>query len=347
LNVVCVDPRIDPLWQQLIEGHPSCVFHTPGWIQALTDTYGWEANAYILLDERGVPTAGMHFCHFSDHKGERIISLPFSDYCDPLVETREQWDGLFAIIEKEGHSFFTRCLHNDIPLSDNRLTLAKRAKWHGMNLRADLETIWQGIDSSARRAVNKARREGVTIRVANEKADLRAFFEMHLKVRKYKYRLLAQPYSLLENIWTQFIETQNGALLLAVYQDTIIAGTFFLGWKDTFYYKFNASEPAYMVYRPSDLLIWEGIQYAKARGYDHLDFGLSDWDQEGLLQFKRKFMTTEKTISFLQCETRQELSPWQAQAVGLFPQLSALLTDPSVPDAVTEKAGEILYRFFV
>ena len=37
-------------------------------------------------------------------------------------------------------------------------------------------------------------RDGVVVRAAECEEDLHAFFELHLKLRKYKYRMLAQPY---------------------------------------------------------------------------------------------------------------------------------------------------------
>jgi CelD/BcsL family acetyltransferase involved in cellulose biosynthesis len=158
--------------------------------------------------------------------------------------------------------------------------------------------------------------------------------------------MLAQPYRFFENIWHHLIEKFMGALILAVYQDRIIGGVIFLEWQDKLYYKFNASHPAYVALRPNDLIIWEGIKYGKSKGYTYLDFGLSDWDQEGLVQYKSKFASEEKTISFL-----QHLPPgWvnsQAQQVrDLLPRLTHLLTDESIPDHITEQAGETLYRFF-
>jgi lipid II:glycine glycyltransferase (peptidoglycan interpeptide bridge formation enzyme) len=175
---------------------------------------------------------------------------------------------------------------------------------------------------------------------------LRAFFELHLGVRKYKYRLLAQPYCFFENIWRQFIEEQRGSLMIAAYEGEIIGGVMFLEWKDGLYYKFNASAPASLSLRPNDLLIWEGIQYGKAKGCTYLDFGLSDWDQEGLLRYKRKFATVEKTISFLRYSPNGASAQQAQQGADFLPQLTQLFTDEAVPDQVTEKAGEVLYRFF-
>jgi lipid II:glycine glycyltransferase (peptidoglycan interpeptide bridge formation enzyme) len=132
-----------------------------------------------------------------------------------------------------------------------------------------------------------------------------------------------------------------------MYKDEIVAGTLFLEWQDTLYYKFNASKLTALSIRPSDLLIWEGIQYGKLNGYLSLDFGLSDWDQDGLIRFKRKFATEEKTISFLKYPAQDEPHPQEEQTQKLLHQLTNLLTDETVPDGITEKAGELMYRLFV
>src|SRR5690349_4396928 len=95
MRIVCVDPRSDPLWDRLATTHPlASIFHSPGWIRILADTYGFEANAYIILDNTGIPLAGIPFCRISDIAGERFVALPFSDYCDPLVTDQQQWAAL-------------------------------------------------------------------------------------------------------------------------------------------------------------------------------------------------------------------------------------------------------------
>ena len=135
-------------------------------------------------------------------------------------------------------------------------------------------------------------------------------------------------------------------LLLASYQGSIVGSILFLEWKDTLYYKFNASALADLGHRPNDLLIWEGIKYGKTKGYTHLDFGLSDSNQEGLVRFKRKFAHEEKTISFLRYAPEGESAPQEQQARNLLPLLTDLFTDESVPDQITARAGDTLYKFF-
>ena len=305
-----------------------------------------DIQAYVLLDDTGTPKAGIPFGRIADITGERIVILPFSDYCDPLTNDSDQWNCLIEKLLSENCPVVVRCLHNSLPLADERFSLAKEAKWHGLDLRSDLDTLWHGLHDSSRRAIKKARREEVVVRIAQREEELRAFFNMHLRTRKYKYHLLAQPYRFFENVWRHFVTAQNGALMVAVYRDEIIGGSFFLEWKDTLYYKFNASVSDHLAYRPNDLLIWEGIQYSKTKGYTYLDFGLSDQDQAGLVRFKRKFATEEKTISFLRYTPNGVPIPQENQARNLLNQLTNLLIDESVPDRVTEKAGEVLYRFF-
>jgi hypothetical protein len=94
------------------------------------------------------------------------------------------------------------------------------------------------------------------------------------------------------------------------------------------------------------LLIWEGIQRAKERGFGYLDFGLSDIDQEGLVRYKRKFGTEEGTISFLRHEPNGGPTPAEKDMRALLGRLTSRFTDQLVPDSITERAGEDLYRLF-
>lgn len=346
MNIKCINPTTDPLWQMLVQQKASTVFHSPEWLRVLQETYDFGIRAHVQVDKSGEPKAGIAFGLIEDMMDPRIVSLPFSDFCDPLVEDREDWNCLIDGLLGNGHRINLRCLHNQVPLGDERFALVNRAKWHCVDLQREVDDLWQGLHGSARRAINKAQRNGVVVRIAQDKSELRAFFELHLRLRKYKYQLLAQPYRFFENIWDQFIAKGNGALMLAIHEEQVIGGVMFLEWQDTLYYKFNASSADYIPLRPNDLVVWEGIKYGQAKGYRYLDFGLSDWDQEGLLQYKRKFATEEKTISFLRYTPEGSPTDKEKQIRSLLPQLTDLFVNEAVSDRVTEKAGEILYQYF-
>jgi CelD/BcsL family acetyltransferase involved in cellulose biosynthesis len=347
MHVVQIEPINDQRWECLVTEKESSVFHSQAWLRVLNETYALPIYAYLLLNEEDHPIAGIPYSFIQDLKGLRLVSLPFSDFCDPIVADSAQWNHVVGKLLEENSAVFIRSLHNELPAGDSRFDCYNQARWHGLDLRPALESLWMGLHSSARQAIRKAQQNGVEIAAAQSKVELRTFYEMHLEIRKHKYRLLAQPYSFFEQIWEKFVEAGQGMLLMARHHNKVVGGTFFLQWKDRLFYKFNASSLDNLDVRPNDLLIWEGIRRAKELGCTYLDYGLSDWDQEGLIHYKRKFATEEKKISFLRSHTCGIPTDQEQQLRALLPQLTALLTDRSVPNSVTEKAGELLYKLFV
>lgn len=345
MPIILIDPINNSLWHNLIQTHCfASVFHSPDWLRTLVDTYQFEVKAVVKTNGNGQAVAGMPYCLLDDQRGKRIISLPFSDFTDALVDNMDEWDALVQRLLAEACPIITRQLHNTVPLQDERFTLTNRAKWHGIDLQPDLDTLWNSLHDSARRAIRKSQRQGIRIRIA-EKDELRKFFKLHLGVRKYKYHLLAQPYAFFENIWENLVESGQGLILFAECDDMVIGSLFFLCWGDVFTYKFSATNQDELQHRPTDILLWEAMQYGKAHGFKLLDLGLSDWDQEGLLRFKRKYASEEKTISFLSY-TPVGYVPPENPLGSTLNELTDLLTRPDVPDEITEKAGDLLYRFF-
>jgi hypothetical protein len=60
-----------------------------------------------------------------------------------------------------------------------------------------------------------------------------------------------------------------------------------------------------------------------------------------------KFAEDEKEIAFLRYQPNHTTSQEVEEVQRLLPQLTELLTQDDVPDSITEKAGDILYKFFV
>jgi CelD/BcsL family acetyltransferase involved in cellulose biosynthesis len=347
VNVKTVDPITDPLWRQLVERSATTLFHSPAWCSILAATYGFAPEANIVVDDDGTPCAGFVYTRIEDAMDPRVVSLPFSDFCDPIVRDLSEWEALTDDLVLADRRIQLRCLHNDVALDDPRFDAVGRARWHAVDLQRGADDIWSGLHSAARQSIRKARNEGVEVRVAQDERDLRSFFELHLGVRKRKYGLLAQPYRFFREIWEQLVARDRGALLLGVHEGNVVSGIMFLEWKQGLYYKFNASDDTRVAVRPNDLLVWAGIEHAQSRGLHLLDFGLSDWDQEGLLRYKRKYATVEKPITFLRRMPEGAPSARERQLRGLLPELTAILVDPSVPDSATEAAGDVLYRLFV
>lgn len=347
LRTVTVDPIDDPRWGVLLERHRSSLFHSPPWLHALRETYGFELRADLCLDAVGNATSGLVYSPVRDVMDGRVVSVPFSDYCDPLVESTDAWHALADPLVREGRRVHLRCLHAAIPLADERFAATDRARWHEVAIDPDPDRRWASLHSSARRAIRKARDAGVTVDAAEDERDLREFFELHLRVRKHKYRLLAQPYRFFQALWDGFLRHDRGALILARRDGEVVAGVLSLRWQDVLYYKFNASDPAHLDVRPNDLVVWELLRYAAERGCRALDLGLSAWDQEGLNRFKHKYATDERTIHLLRHTPAGSPSEREVEVRSLLDRLTGVFVGAQVPDQVTEEAGDALYRYFV
>ena len=133
MEIVSISPQTSSLWSKLVENYQSDVFHSPDWLHVLTKTYGFDIHAAILLDDAGEPEAGIPFWGVEDISKKRIVTLPFSDFCDSLVNNYEQWFELTEPLLTENTPYTIRCLHNDVPLNDDRFYLVKKAKWDGVD----------------------------------------------------------------------------------------------------------------------------------------------------------------------------------------------------------------------
>ncbi len=101
MAIYAIDPLRDPRWAEMLERHPrASVFHTPGWLEALRRTYGYEPVVYTTSPPRADLTDGVVLCRISSRiTGRRLVSLPFSDHCEPLTERPEELRTLLNFLE--------------------------------------------------------------------------------------------------------------------------------------------------------------------------------------------------------------------------------------------------------
>jgi CelD/BcsL family acetyltransferase involved in cellulose biosynthesis len=280
--------------------------------------------------------------HVDDARGSRLLCLPFSDRGDPPVPDLSTWMAVSRAATSGGPPFVLRCLDDSPALADGRLRVVGDAAWHGTPLDATLDELHGRIAAQARRNLAAAARGRVTVEVRDDLDAVRAMHGLHVRLRKRKYRLLAQPIAFFERIWTELAPGGGCITLLASADGQVIAAALFLEWAGVLYYKFGASVPEHLHLRPNDAIYWAGIRHAAERGLRLVDWGLSDRDQPGLLAYKRKWASVERSLLTLRAGKAVEKRPLDAE-LG---ELTRLLTEESVPDGITERAGAVLYHYF-
>ena len=84
-----IDPIVDPRWTRLTEASQyGSLFHSTPWLEVIQKTYGFPLSATVVEHADGSLEGGLVHGLISDARGRRLTSLPFCDFCDPLVSGR-------------------------------------------------------------------------------------------------------------------------------------------------------------------------------------------------------------------------------------------------------------------
>jgi CelD/BcsL family acetyltransferase involved in cellulose biosynthesis len=340
-----VDPRTDPLWAELAGSDRGSLFTSPPWVDAVCGTYGFVPDARVSVGPSGRPLGGVAWVDVQDDVlGHRRQALPFCDRADPVAADADEWARLGAELLDGDLPVTMRCLADSPAVADARFTVRGQDAWHSTDLDRPLDDVRAAIRPQTRRNIATAERAGVEVVLRDDEEAMAEYHRLHVGLRKRKYRLLAQPLDLFERIRQAFLPADAVRIGLALVDGRPVAGAVYLVWGDTVYYKFGASEAEFLPLRPNDALHWRLIRWASDRGLRTLDWGLSDLDQPGLVAYKRNWASREGRICTLEALGRPRRDA--AEAGGLLRTVTDLLTDPSVPDPVTARAGAALYRYF-
>lgn len=340
--VLDLDPRDDPRWAERVGDGRGSLFSSPPWLRAVCRTYGFAAHARLVVGT-GPATGGLAWVPVDDVRGARRVSLPFSDRADPVPDDPAVLTRLLAD-RPDDVPWTLRVLESASTSVPAGATVTGRAAWHATTLDVDVDAdaLRRRLHPQARRNTDLAARRGVRVRRGTTLADLHTLHALHVARRRERYGMLAPPVELFEELATEFDAGDGLVVLLAEADGEAVAGALFLEWDGVLYYKFGASRAAALPLRPNDALFWAGLRHALDRGLRALDWGVSDLDQPGLVAYKRKWADDERRVLGL----RLGPPPASARVDALLGEVTALLTDPSVPEELTARAGRELYRYF-
>ena len=263
------------------------LFSSVAWLAVVYETY--KLKLFVKYIERGGKIASyIIYSVVSNFLENKICICSYCDYFDCYVSSQEDWEAFFDSLHQEYPRFriTVRNLRDMIVRQNLHFQVLSKERFHIIDVRPSLDLIWKNMYDAFRRAVKQSQKSGVTARVCG-KSELYKFYDLHLRLRKNKYRLFPQPFKFFDYIWKFYMEEGKGILLGAYDQkNRFIAGTVYLQCGNTFYYKFNTSDLNYLPLRSNNLLVWEGIKIAKERNLEYLDLGSSGYEQKGLVLFK-------------------------------------------------------------
>jgi CelD/BcsL family acetyltransferase involved in cellulose biosynthesis len=346
MSVYEVDPLKDPRWEEFLQAHPgSSFFHTPAWLEALSRTYGYDLHA-ITTTKPGQPlTNGLVLCRVRSWlTGSRMVSLPFSDHCQPLVDRSEDLAELVGFLRKDVDSGrakycelrMAKEVNSDLSESVG-LTESSVYCFHILDLRPGVNEIYRRFHKSCvQRKVQRAEREALTLQEGRSEAELAMFYRLLLLTRR-RHQLPPQPLQWFRNL----IQTCGDNLLIrvALKDGKPVASVLTLSHKKTVIYKYGCSDSQMHNLGGMPLLFWRAIREAKEQGAEEFDFGRSELDNDGLISFKDHWGGERSQLAYYRYPAAS------SEAVAAPGQMESALKAFSVlPDFCLTTAGRLLYR---
>ena len=338
-----LDPTLDSRWDDLVGSHSrASVFHQSGWLKALAMTYGYHPLVLTSTPEGSPLSDGVVFAEVNSWiTGSRLVSLPFADHCEPLLNETSDFFDLSAWIGAE------------CQIHDWKYVELRPLSWEsgsGDLLRAEpvflaphldlTQSIGQIFDrfhkTCMQRRIRRAERAQLSYEKGCSEEILGDFYRL-LMITRRRHQLLPQPLAWFQNLIAYLspnldirVVRKNGAPIAAILA---------LRHGLNVVYKYGCSDEASHHLAAMPFLFWKLIEESKAEGAEQIDFGRTDLDNEGLIAFKDRFGTTKRRLTYLRYPNSE------AQKSALVSQLPAARRLFSIlPDALSSRVGGLLYR---
>jgi hypothetical protein len=341
-SVQSLDPLTDPRWPEFLAWHPQVsIFHTQGWLRALKMTYGFEP--VVFTTSAGPQLSdGVVFCHVrSPITGRRLVSLPFSDHCQPLAsgealraicaEASQQQEGLrLRYVEMRPRSW-------EPGRAGNRFGLSERVSFQTIDLRPGLPVLYKGMhESCIRRKIKRAEREGLTYETGRSD-DLLEKFRKLLFLTRRRHKLPPQPAAWFRNLADCL---GNSLQLHMLSKDGMPAASIVtLHHGREVVYKYGCSDPQFNNLGGTPWLFWKVIQQAKQEGAELFDLGRSDYSDPGLIAFKEHLGASSTELHYYRSPAPAARAPRQSRVRDWAGDILARL-----PDTLLGATGQLLYR---
>jgi CelD/BcsL family acetyltransferase involved in cellulose biosynthesis len=337
------DPLEDQRWDRFLQQHArASIFHTRGWLEALRRTYAYEVVMYTTCPPHQELSNGLVFCQIKSFlTGSRLVSVPFADHCEPLVDSADDCSEILAFLCSEFSNRTSKYIEMR-PRAPDRASKSgfansKTFYLHVLDLRPEIEQLFRSFHKDCvRRKIQRAEREGLAYEEGRSEALLDEFYSLLLLTRR-RHELPPQPRQWFRNLIACLGDEVK--IRMAFKHNQPVASILTLRYKDTIVYKYGASDARFHNLGGMAFLFWKAIQEAKKDGLREFDFGRSDCDKPGLIAFKDHWGTTRSALTYLRYPAPHSRSADESHRIRLAMRLFARM-----PDRILTLTGKLLYK---
>jgi lipid II:glycine glycyltransferase (peptidoglycan interpeptide bridge formation enzyme) len=272
--------------------------------------------------------------------GKRGVSLPFTDYCEPIIEEGIEFQDLLNPII--GHGKKSGWKYVELRGAAQYLSgkpCSTAYYGHILDLSAGHEKIFSIFRDSTRRNVKKAGKEKVEVRIEDTAEAMGAFCRLNSLTRR-EHGLPPQPRHFFAKLQREVISKKNGFVALAYHQGKAIAGNLYFHYGRQGVFKYGASDKRYQSLRAGNLVMWEAIKQFCREGFKSLFFERTEPENDGLRQFKSGWGTEQYEIPYFEYNLREDaFVPGKKKGQPIYNGLFR-----ATPAPILKVIGSLLYR---
>jgi len=342
LDLEIVNPLEIKSWDNLVtKSKQYSFFHSLAWAKVLLESYKYKPFYLIIRNNRELLALIPFMEIYSSFTGRRGVSLPFSDYCNPIIDGINPQELLNSTIEFGKKSKWKYLdIHGGEELFQG-IAPSTRYYGHLLELAPNFNQILLKFRNSTRRNIKKATKLGVTIQMSKSLLSMHQFHHLHCLTRK-RHKLPSQPFYFFKKIHENIISKNTGFIFKASFQNKIIGAAVFFHFGNKVIFKFGASNMKYQHLRMNNLIMWEAIKWYAGNGYDSLCFGRTNIDQEGLRRFKSGWGTKENVMKYFKYDLTNDSIKISTSKFDSVIQL----VFSKMPILASRVIGSLLYKHF-
>jgi len=343
VKIKVINPLLDKRWDELVARHPKAsVFHQRGWLQGLARTYGYEPCVLTAAAPGEALRDGIALCRISSWvTGSRLVSLPFSDHCEPLLGDIAELPNFIDWLRTGGALLpFDYLELRPLSVTDGSSSglIPSCSYWHHeLDLTPTLEQIFQRMhNNSFKRKVRRAERERLSYESGRSKELLDEFYRL-LRITRRRHQLPPQPRTWFRNLLESMGDTCR--IRLTRKDGVAVAAMLTLQHRSCVVYKYGCSDEKFHSLGGMPFLFWRLIEESKAAGSESIDLGRTELNNEGLITFKDRLGTSRKLLTYC----RYTNKPVRGGA-NLFESRRLRQFVSHLPKVISSAAGRVLYR---
>lgn len=289
------------IWSEFVKNHPQGnIFQTPEMFEVFSETKNYTPIFLAVVDDDNTVQGSL----------VSVIQTEFSNILSKFTARAIIWGG--PLIKDSNPEVLTRLLVAYDKKVQNRVIYSQfrnfwKPTWERvvfeslgfkyedhLNILVDLrkshEQLWKEVKPARRKAINKAKRSGVTFRELQNRQELAEGYSIVESV--YKNAKLPCPDITLFQSSAEILG-KNGMVRFfgAFHQKEMIGVRFVLCFESYIFDWYAGSRQQYYSLRPNDLLPWKVFLWGNENGFTTFDFGGagSPHVSYGVREYKMKF----------------------------------------------------------